>query len=137
MISVRSYFHSDSNRFVSFNNTKYFVLCSPIGRQVSLPLRHNEVLQSIAAGIWISYFLLAFFIVCSNSSSSGSMKEIPRNCLAISSLGYSIAHFCFAFRFDASDTSFHISGQTLSLLEVVCFLVSLTGTMYIRQVAVR
>ena len=33
--------------------------------------------------------------------------------------------FCFALRFDASDIGFHISGHTLSGLEVVCFLVSL------------
>ena len=41
--------------------------------------------------------------------------------LAISSLGFSMAHFCFSFLFAASD----ISGHTLSGLEVVCFLVSL------------
>ena len=40
--------------------------------------------------------------------------------------GFSIAHFCFAFRFDASDICFHISGHTLSGRGVVCFLVSLS-----------
>ena len=54
--------------------------------------------------------------------------NIPRNCLALSSFGFSMAHFCFALRlrFDASDMCFHISGHTLSGLEVVCFLVSLS-----------
>ena len=37
-----------------------------------------------------------------------------------------MAHFCFALRFDASDICFHTSGHTLSSLEVVCFLVSLS-----------
>ena len=59
-----------------------------------------------------------------NSSSSGSMKKIPRNFLAVSSFGFSIANFYFALRFDASDICFHISGYTLSGLVVVCFVVS-------------
>ena len=66
-----------------------------------------------------------FFMVCLNSSSSGSMKKIPRNLLASSSFGFSMVHFCFAFRFDASDICFHISGHTSSGREVVYFLVSL------------
>ena len=66
-----------------------------------------------------------FFMVCFDSSSSGSMKKIPRYCLALLSFGFSMAYFCFALRFDASDICFHISGHTLSGLEVVCFLVSL------------
>ena len=63
--------------------------------------------------------------MCLNSSSSSSMKKIPRNSLALSSSGFSIAHFCFALLFASSDKCFHISGHTLSGLEVVCFLVSL------------
>ena len=103
----------------------YLVLCFPILRQVS-PRQFSGVLQSIAAGIAISNFLRAFFMVGLNSSASGSMEKIPRNCLALSSFGFSIAHFCFALLFAASDMCFHISGQTLSGLEVVCFLVSLS-----------
>ena len=38
---------------------------------------------------------------------------------------FSIAHLCFALRAGASDTSFQISGHKVSVLEVVCFLVSL------------
>ena len=53
MISVRSSFHSDSHRFVSVNNHACFILHSPIVLQVSLILRHDEVLQGIAAGIGI------------------------------------------------------------------------------------
>ena len=82
-------------------------------------------------------FYERFFMVCMNSSSSGSMKKIPRNCPALSSFGFSIAYFCFALLFDASDMCFHISDHTLSGLEVVCFFASLTRTMYVRQVACR
>ena len=103
---------------------EYQVLRFPILRQVS-PLQFTDVLQGIAAGIGTSNFLRAAFIVSLNSSSSGSMKKIPRNCLALSGFGFSIAHFCFAIFFAASDICVHISGHTLSGLEVVCFLVSL------------
>ena len=75
----------------------YFVLCPPMVRQVSLLLRHNEVLQSIAAGIGTSNFQCAFFMISSNSPSSGSMKKIPGNLLALSSFGFSIVHFCFSY----------------------------------------
>ena len=113
------------------------VLCFAILRQVS-PRQFTGVLQRIAGGIRISNFLRAFFMVCLNSSSSGSMKKIPRNLLALSSFGFSMIHFCFALCFDTSDIRFHISGHTLSGLEVVCSLVSLlTRTMYIRQVVFR
>ena len=60
-----------------------------------------------------------------NSSSFGSMKYIPLNCLALSSFGFSMAHLYFAFFFVASNIRVHISGHTLSGREVVCFLVSL------------
>ena len=65
------------------------------------------------------------WMVCFYSSSSGSKKKIPRNCLALSNFGFSIVHFCVALLFAASDICFHISGHTLSSPEVVCFLVSL------------
>ena len=61
---------------------------------------------------------LEFFVVW-------SMKNIPVNCLALSSFGFSRAHLCFAFFIAASDINFHMSGHTLSGREVVCFLVSL------------
>ena len=89
------------------------------------PRQLTGVLQGIAAGIIISNFLRSFFMVCLNSSSSGSMKKISRNCLALSSLGFSVAHFCSAFRFDASDVCFRKSGHTLSGREFFCFLVGL------------
>ena len=56
-----------------------------------------------------------FFMVSLNSSSFGSMKKIPRNCLALSSFGFSTAHFCFAFRFTASDICSHMHCQVLKL----------------------
>ena len=46
--------------------------------------------------------------------------------LALSSFGFSVVHLCFAFFFAASDICFHICGHTLAVLEVVCFLVSLS-----------
>ena len=80
----------------------YFILQTPEALQVS---RYSRplVLQGIAAGIGTSNFLRAFWTVSSNSSSYGSMKWTPRNFLALSSLGVSIAHFCFSNCFDASD----------------------------------
>ena len=105
---------------LSFDNTSIYGLAFPKALQIT------GVLQGIAAGIGISNFLRAFLMMCLNSSSSGSMKKVPRNCLALSSCGSSIAHFCFGLRFDASSICFHISVHTLSGLEVVCFLVSLS-----------
>ena len=102
----------------------YFVLRFPTLRWVS-PLLFIGILQGIAAGIGTSNSLRAAFIVSLNSSSFGSMKNIPLNCLALSSFGFSTAHLCFAFYFAPSDICFHISGHTVSGREVVCFLVSL------------
>ena len=93
-----------------------FLHCSFIG-----------ILQGIAAGIGTSNFLRGAFIVSLNSTSFGSIKNIPLNYLALSNFGFSIVRLFF---FDASDTCFHISGHTVSVREVVCFLVSkksLTG----------
>ena len=73
-------------------------------------------------------------MVCINSSSSGSVKKIPRICMSLSSFGFSVAYFCFALLFAASHICFHISGHTLSGLEVVCFLVSLLPDHEFRQV---
>ena len=111
----------------------YLVLCFPILWQVS-PRQIAGVVQGIAAGIGISNFLRAFFMVCSNSSSSGSMKKIPRNCLALSSFGFSIAHFCFALRFDASEMLPHIWPYVVGSWGCL-FFVSLPPTMNIRKVA--
>ena len=114
------HFHVDSSASTKHS---YFVLQIPGALQVSLYSR-PLVLQGIAAGIGTSNFLRAFQIVSLNSSSAGSMKSMPRNVLALSSFGFSIAHFCFSFRIDDSDMSFHISGHRESGLDVVCFRVS-------------
>ena len=74
----------------------YFVLRFPILWWFS-PLLFIGILQGIAAGIKTYNFLRAAFIVSLNSSSFGSMKNIPLSCLAYSSFGFSIAHLCFAF----------------------------------------
>ena len=84
------------------------------------------ILQGIAAGIGTSNFLRAALTMSLNSSSFGSIKNIPLNCLTLSSFGFSMAHLCFAFFFVASDTRVHKSGQTSSRREVFCFLVGLT-----------
>ena len=76
----------------------YFVSRFPILRQVS-PLHFIGILQGVAAGIGTSNFLRAAFIVSLNSSSFGSMKNIPLNCLALSIFGFSTAHFLFCFLF--------------------------------------
>ena len=62
-------------------------------------------------------FLRAAFFVSLKSSSFGSIKNIPLNCLALLSFGFSITHLCFAllcFLLFASDINFHISSQTSS-----------------------
>ena len=136
MIPVRKSFQLNSRGLVSFDNSSMFCLAFPIPK-VSSP-QFIGVLQGIAAGIGISNFLRALFMVCLMFSSSGSMKKIPRNCPALSSFGFSMIQFCFALRFAASDKCFHISGHPVSGLEVVRFLVSvLPRTVYIRQVAFR
>ena len=76
----------------------------------------------IAAGIGTSNFLRAAFIVSLKSSSFGSIKNIPLNCLVLSSFGFSTAHVGFAFFFTASDIDVHLSGHT-SGREVFRFLV--------------
>ena len=123
VIPVRHTFHP--HRFVGTYNTSIFGLPFP-NIAASFARQIAGVLQGIAAGIGISNFLRAFFMVCLNHSSFGSMKKIPRNLLALSNFGFLIAHFCFAFVFAASDICFHICGHTLSGLEVVCFLESLS-----------
>ena len=96
-----------SRTFVGINNTSVFRLAFPILHWVS-PLLFIGILQGIAAGIGTSNFLWAAFIVSLTSSSSGSMKYITLNCLALSSFGFSTAHLCFALLFAASDINFHM-----------------------------
>ena len=50
-------------------------------------------------------------------------------------LWFLVIIFCCALRFDVPSIYFHISGHTLSGLEVVCFLVSLPRPCKIRQLA--
>ena len=64
-------------------------------------------------------------MVCLKFSSSGSMKKIPRNCLALSSFGFSMAHFVSPFvLMHQTHASTCVARHCLGL-EVVCFLVSL------------
>ena len=123
---VYSSFEPWSRAFVGINNTHIFCLAFP-----NIAVGFTTALYRYFAthSCWHRNFQLslrAAFIVSLNSSSSGSIKNIPTNCLALSSFGFSIAHLCFAFFFAASDINFHISGHTSSGREVVCFLVSLS-----------
>ena len=52
---------------------------------------------AMAGAIGVSNFWRAFFMVSLNSWSSRSMKQIPRNLLALSSFGFSCDHFCLSF----------------------------------------
>ena len=133
VILLRSSFHSDSHRFVSIDNTSVFGLAFP-NTAAGFSRQFSGVLQGIAAGIGISNYLRAFFMVCFNYSPSGSMKKIPRNFLVLSSLGFSTAHFCFSLSFDASDISFQISGHRESGLEVVCSLVSIHPLIFVQHI---
>ena len=76
----------------------YLVLRFTILRWVLPPL-FIGIVQGIAAGIGTSNFLGAAFVMSLKSSSTGSMKNIPLKCLALSSFGFSIAHFLFCFLF--------------------------------------
>ena len=105
---VSSSFESRSRAFVGINNTSIFGLAFP-NIAVGFPLLFVGVLPGIAAGIGTSNFLRAFFMLFLKSSSSGSMKEIPLNCLALSMFGFSMAHLCFALFVAASDICFYIS----------------------------
>ena len=121
---VSSSFLPWSRAFVGINNTSVFCLAFPNIAGGS-PLLFIGILQGIAAGIGTSNFLRAAFIVSLNSSPFGSTKNIPLNCLALSSFGFSTAHLCFAFFFAASGKISHISSHTSSRREVFCFLASL------------
>ena len=59
---------------------KRILFHAPWARQVLLLPRHTEVVQGIAANIWIFHNLRAFFVISINSSSSsGSMKYTSCN----------------------------------------------------------
>ena len=127
MIHTRNSFRTNSGGLVSFDNTSMFCLASPntaVGFSTAVHwcfARHCCWHRNCQLPTSV------FFMMSLKSLSSSSMKKIQRNFLASSSFGFSIAHFCFAFRFTASDICFHISCHALSGLDVVCFLVSLTS----------
>ena len=105
-------FHAYPHRLADLNDTSIFRLvlskCAP-GFPVLMKLSSRRHCY------WHRNFQL-----------STSIKNKPRNLLALSSFGFSMTHFWFSLSFNASYMCFHISGHTLSGLEVVCFLVSLT-----------
>ena len=93
MILVERSFHELRCRFIGLNNASVFCL-----------VFFNYVTSFVVlctlkfARHWGSNFLRAFFMI-SYSPSSGSIKQIPRNFLALSSFSFSIAHFCFSLTF--------------------------------------
>ena len=135
MISARTSIHSDSHKFVSFNNTSVFLSC---------------VLQR--RGKFSCYFgTMKFYKALLLASEFPTFHEhsswypcIPHHqdqwskCHAIFwhyralvSRPPTFAFLCVLMH----QTCLHISGHTLSDLEVVCFLVSLSQTMYIHRAA--
>ena len=102
MTFMKSSFHTLSRRFVGFNSACVLCLALLFNATgfpvlfVSGSARHCCLHRNFQLPTHI-------FIISMNSSSAGSMKWIPRNFLAVSSFGFSIARFCFSLRFDASD----------------------------------
>ena len=131
MILVRSSFHSDSHRFVSFNNTSVCCLvfsnCATSFPARTMFTRHCcwhrnfQLFSSVLPDI-LKFLVLRFNEV--NTTQSSGIIE----------LSFLDSPFCFSLRFVASDICFRISGHNLSGLEVVCFLVSLSPTMKIHPV---
>ena len=113
---MKSSFHTLARRFVGFNNAGAFCLTisrNATGFPVLFASGFCKALQ-LASELpaFYAHFLKYPWIFVSQP-----MKQVPRNFLALSSFGVSIAHFCFSFRLDASDISFKNSGHKESALE--------------------
>ena len=91
-------FHAYPHRFVGLNNTSIFRL---VLFNCATGFRVLKKLKSTRHCCWHRNFQLStsIFLFRLNSSSSGSMKNIPRNLLALSSFGFSMAHFLLFFAF--------------------------------------
>ena len=95
MILVRRSLHAFPHGFIGFNYATVFcvaLLFNATGFPVLLTLsfaKHCGWHRNLNS-------LRVCFMISMNSSSSGSMKKIPRNLLAFPSFGFSIAHFCFS-----------------------------------------
>ena len=104
VIPVRHAFQSYPHSFVGIDNTSIFGLAFP---QIAASFSSAMCWCFIRHCRWHRNFQLStsvFFMVCLNSSSSGSMKKIQRDCLALSSFGFSIAHFWFCFALSLHQT---------------------------------
>ena len=124
MIPLRYSFQSYYHRFVGIDNTSISGIAFsntaagfPRGNLLGF---YKALLLASEFQLSTSFFhgLFKFFIIWFNEEDTPYLPGTIE-------LWFSNAHFCFACRFDASDMWFHISGHTLSGLEVVCFLVSL------------
>ena len=116
MTFMKRSFHTLSRRFLGFNDACVFCLTIIRSSMHSSRL----VLQSIAAGIGTSNFLRTFFMVSLNSSSAGSMKQLPRNLLALSSFGFfdsplllRFASLCFLLHQTCASTFLATKGRRL------------------------
>ena len=116
---VSSSFQPWSRAFVGIDNTSVFCLAFPniaVGFFTALYRYFCKALLRASEFPTFSQ-RLEFFVVWLNEEYSSRLSGI---------VDISIAHLCCAFFFfAASDINFHISGHTLSGLEVVCFLASL------------
>ena len=91
VISVRSSIHSDSHGIVSFDNTNVFCLvCS-----------HGAASFPATSAQW------SFTKHCCWHRNFQNSTSILHDIQALSSFSFSIAHFCFSFRFAAQDICFH------------------------------
>ena len=121
MIPVRNSFHSNSRGLVSFDNTTIFSPNTTLEFSTAVHwslTRHCRWHGNFELPTSVFHDVLEFLILRIN-------EVHPRKLLAWSSFGFSMAHFCFSLRLDASDLCFHTSGHNFSGLEVVYFLVSL------------
>ena len=104
-------------RFVSFRRHQQHKHTPFCVSQCCVGFLHCSVsffLQGLPAGIGTSNFLRAAFILSWNFSHFRFDEIYSSQLWALSSFGFSMAHFCFVFFFAGSDMCFHMSGHTSS-----------------------
>ena len=124
VIPVRHTFQSYSHSFVGTNNTSTFGLAFPntaAGFSAAIYwcfTRHCCWHRNFQLSTSVSHGVFEFFIPWINEMNTTQSSGIVE-------LWFLDSPLLFALLFAASDICFHISGHTLSGLEVVCYLVSL------------
>ena len=104
-----------SRRSVSFDDACDFLIC-----EYRLWFHHKF---RVTKNFWCS-----FFVVSMNFMSSGSMKLMPFNFLALSSFGFSKAQSAFSLRWAAFDIPDQIAGHEWSSLDVAWIFLSLSSS---------